>query len=381
MVPGDVLIDGFINANILIAVAYCLWAGLRYALSLTDLKHAHGTHLKVLNCVFLAIALSPFFLFALSSLQAAGIGRALNVNLSDMVVSIYLGGGFEMPAREFEQLLFARDSFTTDVLAGRGWMAQLVIALFFAGLALGVLRLSQALFSLHRIVSDSYAWRRFGKLHLRLSDHCMVPFSTRGLLGYYVVVPAHMLGQPDELKTSLAHEFQHLRQGDITWEILLETLKPFFYLNPAYHAWKRQVEHLRELRCDSAVLSRGRIGLRTYCDTLLSVCQQNLRQDRLFQLALPKVALVSDDRAETRRGKISFLEQRITLLMEARPSRYPKLTFAGLMLPVLAITMLTAIAIQRPGDWSHDRLMLSTVVNLDRLDEINRLSTFGRLRD
>ena len=42
---------------------------------------------------------------------------------------------------------------------------------------------------------------------------------------------------------------------------------------------------------------------------------------------------------------------------------------------------LTTLAIQRPGDWSQDRLMLSTVVNLERLDEINRLSTFGRIRN
>jgi hypothetical protein len=39
------------------------------------------------------------------------------------------------------------------------------------------------------------------------------------------------------------------------------------------------------------------------------------------------------------------------------------------------------LAIQSPGDWSQDRLMLSTVVNLDRLDKINQLSAFGRLRD
>ncbi len=62
----------------------------------------------------------------------------------------------------------------------------------------------------------------------------------------------------------LAHEFQHLRQGDIEWEILLEALKPIFFLNPAFHAWKRQVEKLRELSCDSQVLTRGRIGVCDY---------------------------------------------------------------------------------------------------------------------
>jgi hypothetical protein len=50
-------------------------------------------------------------------------------------------------------------------------------------------------------------------------------------------------------------------------------------------------------------------------------------------------------------------------------------------IPLLVAVTFATIAIQSPGDWSHDRLMLSTVVNLDRLDEINRLSTFGRVRN
>jgi len=52
-----------------------------------------------------------------------------------------------------------------------------------------------------------------------------------------------------------------------------------------------------------------------------------------------------------------------------------------MMAPLMGAVRLTALAIQSPGDGSQDRLMLSTVVNLERLEEINRLSTFGRLRD
>ncbi|MFC6585134.1 hypothetical protein [Sulfitobacter aestuariivivens] len=52
-----------------------------------------------------------------------------------------------------------------------------------------------------------------------------------------------------------------------------------------------------------------------------------------------------------------------------------------LAIPLLSAIVLMTVAIQSPGDWSHDRLMLSTVVNLDRMDEINRLSTFGRVRN
>ncbi|MFK7939204.1 MAG: M56 family metallopeptidase [Roseovarius sp.] len=378
MITGDALINAFIDANILIAVAFVLWklarAGLRHA----GLKHAYGTELQLLNGVFLAILCAPFAVLGLSMLQGSGYATAVNLNLSDMVVSHYLNGGFQMKAAQFEQLLLARDTFTLNVAQAAGWAAWVAIFAFAAGLAMGAVRLGYSMLCLRRIVTDSFAWRRFGRVHICLSNRVLVPFSTRGVRRYYVVIPAHMLGEPSALRVSLAHEFQHLRQGDIEWEILLETLKPLFFLNPFFHAWKRQVETLRELSCDSRVLNRGRIAVGEYADTLLSICQQSLRRDRLFVVAVPKVTLVTADRLG---GRGSFLEHRVRSLFDASRLRHPRLILGALMLPLVALVMMTAVAIQHPGDWSQDRLMLSTVVNLERLDEITRASGFGLARN
>ena len=381
MIPGDAVLDAFLNANILFIVAFALWRIARLALDRTGLKHAYTTQLKLLNTVFLAIVFSPFLILGLTAMQNAVLGQGVNVTLSDMVVAYYLNGGFEMKASEFERLLLLRDTFTADVMRAGSWLAWAAIAAFLMGVVIGTVRLVFSMFCLRKIVSASYAWRSFGRVKLRLSDRTLVPFSTRGLRNYYVVIPSNMLTNAEEMKVSIAHEFQHLRQGDIEWEILLEALKPFFFLNPAYHAWKRQVEYLRELSCDQQVLTTGRIGMKAYCDTLLNVCQQTLRRDRTFVVAVPKVTLVTADRSAFRDGKMTFLEHRITNLFDARALRHPKLVYAAMVLPLMAAVMLTAMAIQNPGDWSHDRLMLSTVVNLERLDEINRLSTFGRVRN
>jgi beta-lactamase regulating signal transducer with metallopeptidase domain len=218
-------------------------------------------------------------------------------------------------------------------------------------------------------------------MHIRLSDKTLVPFSTRGLRNYYVVIPSHMLESSHELRVSLAHEFQHIRQGDLEWEVVMEALKPLFFLNPAYHAWKRQVEQLRELNCDREVLSSGRIDVSDYCETLLSVCQKTLRRDRAFVIAVPKVTLVTADRSSATDGKLSLLENRIRSVLNARRLGHQRLVLLVTAVPLVAAVAVASIAIQRPGDWSQDRLMLSTVVNLDRLDEINRLSTFGRIRN
>ena len=380
MIAGEALLDAFINANILFGVAFFLWFRVRAVMCRVGLKHAYGIQLSLLNAVFIAIVCAPFLVAAVNALQVSGVAKGVNVNLSDMVVSYYLNGGLKMKASDFEGLILMRDTFILNVMNADGLFARAVIASFVVGVALGFLRLGYSIICLWRIVANSYDLRRIGRVRIRLSDRTLVPFSTRGFRNYYVVIPSRMLGQRDEMKVSLAHEFQHIRQGDLEWEVLLEALKPFFFLNPAYHAWKRQVEHLRELNCDSKVMSYGRIDMRAYCETLLSVCQQTLRRDRAFLLAVPKVTLVTADRTPLKIGK-SLLERRILSVLDARRPRYQKLVFMTAAIPLIAAVAFTSVAIQRPGDWSQDRLMLSTVVNLDRLDEINRLSTFGRIRD
>lgn len=381
MIAGEVLLDAFINANILFLVCYLLWLGVRTLMRQTGLRNAFGVQLGLLNAVFVAIIFAPFVALGFRALQNSGVARDVNINLSDAVVAYYLNGGFQMEASRFETLVLMRDSFVLNVLNANGLVAQLAIIIFAAGTAIGVLQLVTSALCLRRIVSQSYAWRDFGRIKLCLSDRTLVPFSTRGLRNFYVVVPSHMLSDSNELKVAVAHEFQHIRQGDLGWEVVLEALKPIFFLNPAYRAWKRQVEHLRELNCDARVLQNGRVDVRAYCETLLSVCQKSLRRDRAFVLAVPKVTLVTADRSSLFDRKGSFLEQRIMSALETRRTRFQAFLFACIAVPLLALTTLTTLAIQSPGDWSHDRLMLSTVVNLDRLDKINKLSTFGRIRN
>ena len=381
MMAGEALLDAFINANLLFIVGYLLWHVVRTGMQFIGLKHCFGTQLKLLHAVFIAIVFAPLIALAYRAMQDSGLARDVNINLSDAIVAYYLNGGFQMDSSKFETLVLLRDSFILNVINAEGFVAQTFIVLFVAGFALGFFRLILSVYLLRRIVATSYNWRDFGRVNLRLSDRTLVPFSTRGFRKYFVVVPSHMLGESDELKVAIAHELQHIRQGDLAWEVALEALKPLFFLNPAYHAWKRQVEHLRELSCDNQVLLHGRIDARAYCETLLSVCQKTLRRDRAFVLAVPKVTLVTADRSSLFERTNSFLERRILSALDAKRIRYQRLVFAVIAIPLLAATTLTTLAIQSPGDWSHDRLMLSTVVNLDRLDEINRLSTFGRLRD
>jgi len=112
MIPGSALLDTFINTNILLCVAYALWYLARTALNQVGLKHAYAAKLKLLNGVFLAIVFAPLAVLAIRSLQSTGLATGVNVNLSDIVVSHYLAGGFDMPATEFQNLIMIRCATT-----------------------------------------------------------------------------------------------------------------------------------------------------------------------------------------------------------------------------------------------------------------------------
>ncbi len=373
MVSLSALIDTYLDVNALMAFAAVLWLVAGRVLRAVGQEHSYTAQLGTLRLVFLAIILAPLAvtgLLVLADRAGLALGR---LNLADFVVSQYLQGNLQMRPDRLEAILGAR----RQIAAGGGGSPAILtlFAVFALGFALFTIRLVASMIKLARVLDDSFVWRRFGRLELRLSDTTAVPFSTRGLRKRIVVLPSAMLAEPQDLRIALDHELQHLRQHDVDWEIAMECLKPFFFWNPAFYLWRRQVEALRELSCDRQVLIRKRYDVATYCGCLLRVCHNSLRRRRLFALQAPMVALVQTENRLFGHRSAQVLRLRMVALIEGRAERHPRL-LAGLMLaPLIALTLLAAVSIQRPGDWSQDRLMLSTIINLERLADMNASST------
>ena len=365
-----IILEAYIDANILLLLALLLWLGARLILNHAGLRHAYTAHLRLLNLVFIAVLLSPFLTLALG----AGINRLmpdLSVNLSDIAVAHYLNGNFAMKASEFEALLGLRSQFTENLLLSSASFWTGLRYFLLAGAAMAILRLGYNIHKLRQFLQGCYSWRRAGRVDLMLSDVITIPFSARGLRRFYIVIPSAMLARPDELKLILAHEFQHLRSGDTTWEIGLELLRPLVFWNPGFTQWKRQVESLRELSCDQELTRRRGFDIRAYANCLLDVCERSLQNRRKALANLPAVALLAGD--ITARGSRSgkALAQRITALVDSRASKTGSLMHHLLVLPLVLALTVGALAIRRPNDWSQDRLMLSSIINLERLEALN----------
>ncbi len=375
---ADSLLSAFIDAQILLAVSFLLWLAVGRVMALSGVRLAPDARLKVLYLMLPMVLLAPF---------ALGYGAALmpqqvaSFNLTDMVVAQYLNGSYELRPTQFEALLSARQNFSDSLLTLNGPLAWSVVTGIAAGTLFFILRLISSILRLRQTISGGHVLHRHGKVSVIISDRVRVAFSTRGIRQQYVVLPFSLLNHPRDLRLVLAHEIQHMRQGDLNWEILLEILKPLFFWNPAFYGWKRQVERLRELACDAAVLERSQVDLRGYCDCLIRAAEDSVQPRRLFAVDMPGVTLVETRSRFVGHSAADLLRQRIEHALERKPGRgFRRIMFLSICAPVLAVTLITGISMQKTQDWSQDRLMLSSIVNLERMDRLNGTLGLGARR-
>lgn len=367
MAAADALLNVYIDLNLLVLVAVPLWLGLAGALRLAGLQDHVTLKLSVLRWGFAAV-LAAAAVAALGGAVAPADGRAAGYSVSDFVVAQYLQGRFTMDPFLLERLLVLRSDLVAELAGLRGWGAVVLLLLGLGTLAhLG--RLALAARKLSGVMRSSWRWRRLGGVDLHLSDTLAVPFSTRGLWRRHVVLPSSLLERHGDLRMAVAHELQHLRQRDVEWEIAVQGLRLVLFWNPAFLLWQRQVERLRELACDRQLVARRRLDVAAYCRCLLRVCREGMAPRRLFAVRMPVVGLVPGDIRRPRNA--ALLRARLEALVAGRAEvRRPGLALA-LILPLAALTLAAALALRPSGDWSPDRLMFSTILNLERLEALN----------
>ena len=369
MILTESVLNAYINANIMLIFAYGLWSIARYTSEKFRFKLAYIFQLRLLNGIFLAIALSPFAILSVSFLIKSGlVSQHFSMSVSDFAVAQYLNGSIEMKATEFEQLLGMRETFIQGFLYAQTNLGTFIAGFIGIGTAAIIIRSIYNALKLRSILRSCYEWRTFGTVKLLLCDTTFVPFSTRSFRTRYVIIPSGMLAQSDDLKMALGHEFQHMRQGDVEWEFILEILKPFFFWNPVFFFWKRQVQQLRELACDQELVSRRKFDLQAYCECLLNVCANSIRKDDKHSIALPTVPLVQINRSPFGLNSATLLKERVNAIVAPVRKQISPKAFTCILVPCMALVILASLAIQKPSDWSQDRLMLSTIVNLERLE-------------
>ncbi|WP_171131158.1 MULTISPECIES: M56 family metallopeptidase [unclassified Ruegeria] len=357
------VLDAFLEFNVVLGFSALIWLAVRGTLSLTPMRYGFVAQLRSLKILCIGVMLSPVLAMGVSSFVSQ-VWPERAVALGDIAVAAYLRGEIAMPAAQFETLLNTRERWVDHVLSGGS--AFVVFALSVLALLAAVLAIRVALnaLAIRKAVRTSFLWRQSAKVDIRLSDRVTVPFAVRGLRRRHVVLPSHLLNSPRDLRFALAHEFQHIRALDVEWELGFELLRPLLFWNPAYLAIKHQFDRLRELACDQSVVSRKGIEATDYTACLLDYCARsvNLKVPRILH-----VALVNGPKAKR------VLRQRVIALTDA-PVKTTQLSaiFFGLTLSLVVVLAIGSASVRQTQNWSHDRIMLSTVVNLERLEARNQ---------
>ncbi|MDX1743656.1 MAG: M56 family metallopeptidase [Ruegeria sp.] len=357
------VLDAYLEWNLILGLAALIWLAARVVMSRTTLSRGFVTQLRTLKALCLCVSLSPVLALGVSALASHTPAKG-TVAIGDIAVAAYLRGDIAMPATQFETLLNTRQRWVELLLSGDHPVVDVVLALLAMVSVAYAVRVLRDGLSIRETVNASFLWRRSAKVDIRLSDRIAVPFAVRGLRRRHVVLPSHLLDSPRELRFALAHELQHIRAGDVEWELGFELLRPLLFWNPAYVFLKYQFDRLRELACDQSVVARRGINAQDYTACLLDYCARTVVRGNPRVL---NVALVTGGKAK------KVLRQRVIALGDA-PSMHRPLPFLFLGQTTLfaLILGLAAASVQQTEDWSHDRLMLSTVVNLERLEARNQ---------
>ncbi len=357
------VLDAFLEFNIVLGLSALIWLAVRGGLALTPMRYGFVAQLRSLKILCIGVMLSPVLAMGVSGFVAqVWPGRV--VALGDIAVAAYLRGEIAMPAAQFETLLNTRERWVDHVMSGGSVFVTCALITLVLVAAVLAIRVALNALAIRNAVSSSFLWRQSAKVDIRLSDRVTVPFAVRGLRRRHVVLPSHLLNSPRDLRFALAHEFQHIRALDVEWELGFELFRPLLFWNPAYLAMKHQFDRLRELACDQSVVSRKGIDATDYTACLLDYCTRSVK---LKSPRILHVALVNGPKAK------HVLRQRVIALTDA-PVTTTQLSaiFVGSALSLVVVLAIGSASVRQTQDWSHDRLMLSTVVNLERLEARNQ---------
>jgi len=363
------LLSVYVDANIVLMTITIVWFAAKRLMSLSPIRSSFKVQLNLLYGLFALLIVSPLVFLAADVVQGLGfVEKRSGLYFSDFLVAQYLHGNIALAPTEFERLLMWRSDITHQIAALSSSLSYIVVGGLLCGFILVAVRNARDTLFLMSMIKNSYVLRRVGRLEIRFTHETRVPFSTRGLVKHYIILPTDLLAHKNDVRIAVSHELQHVRQHDLTWEIALELLRPFFFWNPAFILCKRDVERLRELSCDQQVLGKKFLQIRDYCECLLRVCQNSLVGNRANQIVTPSVPFVQIDRRANASHSCSFLKVRILSVLDQRKACEGRVFGSALIIVSLVVALSATLSLRPTNDWSQDRLMLSAIVNLERMN-------------
>ena len=165
-----------------------------------------------------------------------------------------------------------------------------------------------------RVLKASTVLHAVGKIKIVVSSEIVVPFAMTTLRKTWVALPLQIFGNPQDFKVAMAHELQHVRQGDPLFALGIDFLTCLF--GPGLKLWKSEIIELQELSCDEALIGRKKVSMHDYGSCLLRVAEAALGRGSLY---VGTTCMAHDPRNP--KSFKSFLRRRIEMFTEYKEVR------------------------------------------------------------
>jgi beta-lactamase regulating signal transducer with metallopeptidase domain len=217
---------------------------------------------------------------------------------------------------------------------------------------------------------------------VRLSATIGMPVAI-GLVRATIVLPELFAQEQtdDCLEAALAHEWAHIRNGDLRWLALLRLLNVVLYAQPLFWWLRRTIRADQEALADAAASTLHGDGRLAYAETLVGWARSSHRS---HPGALASAALALWERPSMLQARVRLLLDRDYRVEEAAP-RYWKLaaaclgTLAALMLSMVTLRPSTATAQEMKAQPKDTRAAGKAAPNSATADE--RFEYAGRVVD
>ncbi|MCA9198658.1 MAG: hypothetical protein KDA87_14015, partial [Planctomycetales bacterium] len=232
--------------------------------------------------------------------------------------------------------------------------SQVAMVLWSVGVVLGFLRMTLGQIQLRRYVRNSQPapawWLRVAAesnvpddfhTRIRRSSQIATPCSF-GILRPVILLPSSMTERhcQRQVAASLAHEWSHIRNADLVWNLLLHGLSILFWFHPL--AWRMRLAHVDacDERCDADAAKRVG-GADRY--------QQVLAAMTLQAIANPLPGMLTMARRTSIRRRMESLASGVS-----QSEFTPRRTWTSISLGSACVAILIVVGVGGPAAQSQD---------------------------
>lgn len=154
---------------------------------------------------------------------------------------------------------------------------MVLMSFFIIGFSISLIKYFNSLLTLKTIRRNSFFRHRLSNTEILFNNTIKIPFCWSIFKNHFIVIPSTLLERKEDLRLSIRHELQHIRQGDTQWMHFLRLIKVFCFWNPFIQQCIRWLNELQEFSCDESLILYKKTSPIAYSQCLINTVSDSIK--------------------------------------------------------------------------------------------------------